>query len=347
MNMKHSILIFPVLALLAGACTNPLEIKFDQAPEVLILNAMLRTDDTVHFALLSRGLVDEVVPVPDAQLRCYVNGALVAEGKHIQQESELYTSRYEFPAKIQPGDEVRLEAVKGSLRASAKVQAPQAAPLVAVDTAYVYDSPYFSSMAMRCRLQLQDLPDQDNWYRLSVLYETDRTDTYHYYDDFQRHFINFGFKEDPILLDGYSKDPGKRNDITGLVTGDELSNVYCSFRDDSFADGPAEVEIHLPMLRNSLHFVQEIFDHETYTFEPNHVTMIASLKFTLLTISKEEYDYLTQINKSLYNSLDLGPFEEPIHVPSNVEGGFGFVSVEAASTQVITLPLEEGYPFFY
>ena len=345
--MKKTLPILAFLALFAGACTNPLETGFYQAPEVIILNAMLRTDDTVHFALVSRGLADDVLPAPDAQLRCFVNGTLVSEGTFSPYESSTYASRFNFQASIQPGDEVRLEAVDGSLRASATVTAPEAAPIVAVDTAYVKDSPYYTPEAMRCRLRLQDLPGQDNWYRLVVMNEKNRTDSLHYYDYREQQFVNFGFMEDPILRDGYLRDSDKGNDIMQLFAGISIPNAYCTFKDVSFADSSAEVEIHLKDPGNSVYAVDKSYDPETQAFVPNRVTLTVSLRFTLLTITKEEYDYLTQLNKSLYSSLDLGPLEEPVHIPGNVEGGLGFVSVASASTLVLTMPLEEGNPYIF
>ena len=343
--MKKTLPIISFLALLAGACTNPLEIDFYQAPEVIILNAMLRTDDTVHFALVSRGQIDEVLPAPNAQLRCFVNGTLVAEGTCIPQEKELHTSRFEFPAKIKPGDEVRLEAVDGSLRASATVTAPEAAPLVSVDTAYVKDGHYSHSDGIRCKLQLQDLPDQDNWYRLSVRYERERFKNIFDDGDYRQDPLNFGFLEDPILRDGYQAEAERPNDFTRLFSG-TTSNAYCSFKDEPFADGSAEVEIQLPLVNNSHYSTYTFYDYETQTYVSHTIVMTAKLKFTLLTITKEEYDYLAQLNKSLHRSLDLGVLEEPVHIPGNVEGGHGFVSVASASTQVITLPLIEGSTYF-
>ena len=345
--MKKTLPILAFLALIAGACTNPLETGFYQAPEVIILNAMLRTDDTVHFALVSRGLTDDVLPAPDALLRCFVNGTPVSEGTYSPGNSYTYASRFDFPARIQPGDEVRLEAVDGSLRASATVTAPEAASIVAVDTAYVKDSPYYTPEAMRCRLRIQDLPGQDNWYRLVVMNEKSRTDSLHLYDYSQQRFVNFGFMEDPILQDGYSKDSDKGNNITQLFAGIGLPNAYCSFKDVSFADSSAEVEIHLKDPGNSAYYVANDYDMRTHSMVPNRIILTSSLKFTLLTITKEEYDYLTQLNKSLHSSLDLGTLQEPIHIPGNVEGGHGFVSVASASTLVLTMPLGEGNPYIF
>jgi len=327
--MKKTLPILTALALIAGACTNPLETRFEQDPELIILNAMFRTDDSIHVAWLSRGLIDDVLPLPDAQLRCYINGELAEEGVLVPQDEYYYASRYEFTSRIQPGDEVRLEAVNGSLRASATATAPQAAQLVAVDTTYLDFSPYFKEITypgpIACNLKLQDLPGQSNWYRLSVLYEeydSDR-DWSGLKETWEQHYVNFGFLQDPILSDSSRPDQGDRVTFMYLL-GDGESNTYCFFQDTPFADTTADVEIHVPDFGRG--FFNETQHHRL------------SLKFALLTIPEEEYDYLLQVKKSLYDSSDYGPLREPVHVPGNVNGGLGFFSVESASTITLRLP---------
>jgi hypothetical protein len=326
--MTKALPIFTALALIAGACTNPLETRFDQDPETIILNAMFRTDEPVHVAWLSRGLVNDIQPLPDAQLRCYINGELVEEGVLVPQDEYYYASKYEFSSKIQPGDEVRLEAVDGSLRASTSVTAPRAAQLVSVDTTYLL-SPYLDqNPAIACKLKLQDLPDQANWYRLSVLYEEYENDR-DWYDgrilkeEWERKLVDFAFLQDPILADSSRPDQGNRvSFMYFLGSGD--SNTYCFFQDTPFADTTADVEIHVPNFGHGF-------------FSQTQLQRL-SLEFTLLTIPEEEYNYLIQVQKSLYDSTDYGALREPIHVPGNVEGGLGFFTVESASTLTVQLP---------
>jgi len=340
--MKKTYLIFPVLALLSGACTNPLEPKFDQDAEMIVLNAMLRTDDTVHVAWLSLSQVDAVERLDDAQLRCYVNGQFVAEGKPAalaQYERVEYSSKYSFRADIHPGDEVRVEASKGLLKASATARAPQAATLVSVDTSYIKESPYFKpdeQPLMSCKLKLQDLPGQPNWYRLSLHHDSDE-DSYFYHEK-RRYATRFGFLQDPVLQDGKAPKPKEGHGLDALLPQLDQPHTYCIFRDKPFADGTAEVEIHTPNCYNSFRGTRWVQD--TLTYKPTEVEVyhLMSLEFAFLTITEEEYDYLVQLDKSLHGNNDMGVFQEPVHIPSNVEGGMGFFSVAAASKYTLLFP---------
>ena len=77
--MKKNLAILPLLALLAGACTNPLDYQSGQSASVLVMNAMLRTDETTHVIWLSNSTVDKLFVVEDAELTCYINDEFVAK----------------------------------------------------------------------------------------------------------------------------------------------------------------------------------------------------------------------------------------------------------------------------
>ena len=326
--MKKILTIFPVLTLLAGACTNPLEPSFHQDPEIIILNGMLRDDDTLHVIWLSQGMLKEILPLHGAQLHCYINGELAAEGEYLdpgQYNKEVNASKYQLAMRLHPGDVVRLDVEKGALRASATATVPQPATPVAVDTVHVEESPYFIKEntghgALSCKLRIQDLPGQPNWFRLLSYYHSEVHRPYAEYVIHNQ--IGFGFLLDPILQDGYLPVAEKMNDLTNLFSGFSTPNMYCSFKDAAFADGSEEVEIHIP----DYHYRPYLHDDDEN-----------SLQFSLLTISEEEYGYLTQLNKSLYNDMDLGVLQEPVHVPTNVEGGLGFFSIASVKTLVFPL----------
>lgn len=324
--MKKSIFIFPVLALLAGACTNDLEISFDQEPELLVMNAMLRTDESFHSVLLSLSRADKVIALKSAQVDCYVNGELVASGKGNSDDYPEYTTAsYYIEAEFHPGDEIRLEARKDALHASATVTVPQPATIVAVDTVHLARSPYFAHdknpAALGCRLHLQDFPGQPSWFRLEAVFH----EVFYQYDypySSQKR-IDFGFEQDPILLDGHQAQQGG-NSFSKLFESMNTRNIFLTFRDTAFADGIGEPEIHIPY--------SELDD--LYSFNPD-VPREKDIQFYLYTISQEEYDYLAQVAKS--RSTDMGVLAEPTHIPSNVEGGLGFVSVSAVSKLVLRL----------
>ena len=324
--MKKAIFIFPILALLAGACTNDLEISFNHEPELLVMNAMLRTDESFHSVLLSLSRADEAFALKGAQVDCYVNGELVAHGEgHPADYRESLVGQYTFNAEFHPGDEIRLEARKDALHASATVTVPQPATIVAVDTVSLARSPYFAHgknpAALGCRLHLQDFPGQPNWFRLEAVFHEVFYPHGYPYD--RQELINFGFEQDPILLDGHLAQQGG-NSFSELFDSMNTRNIFLTFRDTAFADGIGEPEIHIPY--------SELDD--LYSFDPD-VRKEKDIQFHLFTISQEEYDYLAQVAKS--RATDMGVLAEPVHIPSNVEGGLGFVSVSAVSKLVLRL----------
>ncbi|MBP5625817.1 MAG: DUF4249 domain-containing protein [Bacteroidales bacterium] len=338
--MKKILPILSVLGLLASSCVNPLEFRADQAPELLVMNAMLRTDMTEHSVWLSLSTVDDAMPLEEAALHCYLNGKPAAEGVYIPEKiDEFYysnhksfcASRYDFSLEIHPGDEVRLEATYGDLRASATVKVPQAASLAPVDTVRIERSLYYAYAgynvsSLGCNLHIQDQPGQDNWYRILATYDGKAFG----YEDGRRDIRNvwFEFTRDPILMDGNPTLQELDFSMAGVLTNLLSENIYCTFRDKPFADGRADVQI-------------EIFDGSVYdyyeAFEVDRSERDRHLYIDLLTITKEEYDYLNQLNNDVSHEAGGPLFQEPVHMPVNVEGGMGFVSVAAVSRQELVL----------
>ena len=328
--MKKHILLFTTLTLLASACQNQLDLGFEHDPECLVMNALLNTNDENHSVYMSLSRFEGTLEVEDAQLRCYINGTAVAEAEYVAPSYKpsyysLTNSQYRFTARIRPGDEVRLEATRGSLRASATVVVPQAAAITAVDTTFVEKSPYFTNRedgegALACRLKLQDIPGQSNCYRLVTYYDYSNR----FYDYTYREKIGFGYLQDPILKDRFVPEQKKGNDLAALFFMSR-PNSYCTFRDGDFADGTAEVEIHIP---------EQYYNAPAEPAPDNRITR--KFEYVLLSITQDEYDYLGQVDKSLNASSHLGRLEEPIRIPTNVEGGLGFVSVASAATLSLT-----------
>ena len=132
--MKKNLTTIALLALIAGACTNPLDYQAGQPESIIIMNASLRTDETVHTVWLCQGGITELSGINDAELTCYINDEFAAKAHLALTEDEkdyqddygyYYFARpYEFSAEIKPGDKVRLDASWYGLHASATTYAP-------------------------------------------------------------------------------------------------------------------------------------------------------------------------------------------------------------------------------
>ena len=360
--MRHLIPLSTTLLLLC-ACTNLLDYNSGEPAEVIIMNAMLMTDETEHTVNLNRGLIDRCEALDDADVTCYINGRLAAHAVPAKKQGAYYgnSSPYSFTAEIRPGDEIRLEAASGTMRASATVMVPQPATLVAVDTATVTDSPYshafagygygnygMNSMGFRkgrilsCKMTLKDRPGETNWYRIRNTVEIEQQDHYPDHPDYDqtralRRDWSFGFDLDPILSDGYQT---KEQDLDVFI--DPVYNNYCSFRDIRFADGEATVEIHLasPAWESWIPYASGQGSEEEnaiHTFQPKVI-----LRF--LTLSGEEFNYLSAINHAQSYGFDWNTLIEPVPFPSNVEGGLGLVTAASASDFTLEFPsyTEEG-----
>ena len=327
--MKKNILIIPVLSLLFAACEDPFIYVPREKGDTLIINALLRTDDTTHTVWLSRGLPGTSAKMEDAQLNCYINGLFMAKGELNSRAREPRSSQYLLPVKIQPGDEVRLEATCGTLRASATAVAPQPAKINLIKTASVqYKGDYQKKIGhyLACKLLLQDIPNEANCYRVEVVGST--TTTYgEYYEHYTApvgpvsHKIDFSFREDPILNGEYvnPNDEGLSGALDFFSSA--VFNGSCSFKDTDFADDSAEVTVYIPDEARRYKNYVDYYQKADYL----------RLQFSLLTISNEEYNYLDAINR--YKSLgNERPFYDPIPIPSNVEGGLGFFSIATASS---------------
>lgn len=335
--MKPRITILTA-ALLTGACTTPIDYQSGQEPELIIMNAFLRTDETEHTVWLSRGQLNDVNALPDATLDCYVNGTLTASG--VLQDTERYTENYHttacafrFSAKLQPGDEVRLEAASGELHASATVTAPLPARLAAVDTVSMDSDRYMHVLA--CHLQLEDRVGEANWYRLCAVLDgkkqsiSDTGETVR--NESGRNAVSFEFSNDPILNDGYrTQDDDRALAESGVTLGTGIYNRFCSFRDQAFADRTAEVDIQIPT--SSLHY------WGTYNAQPLRAFITRQLTLRLLTLSEETFSYLAALNAGAPQGYSWSILTEPVHIPSNVQDGLGFVSLSSASSVTLRLP---------
>lgn len=236
-----------------------------------------------------------------------------------------------FEATLSQGDEIRIEASWEELRASATVTVPPAVELVSLDTLSVDENPYSEGMrALECKLRMRDVPGQDNWMRLVVEQHCDVV-SHHGNDpsnDTLRTWFTLPatiyFDDDEVLRDCFhssrEQDALHQTDLNlPLVT-----NEYCIFTDREFRDSDYTADVYLN-------------DASIYTPYPAPwpTDVNSSLTFKLLTISQDDYLYHRDYTNEKHNILGTGTAAkilfEPVTYPVNVEGGLGFVCVQAVS----------------
>lgn len=338
--MKKNLTTIALLALIAGACTNPLDYQAGQPESIIIMNASLRTDETVHTVWLCQGGITELSGINDAELTCYINDEFAAKAHLALTEDEkdyqddygyYYFARpYEFSAEIKPGDKVRLDASWYGLHASATTYAPKAPMRVALDTVRtersVYSDPDAPSPALTCRMRLEDRPGEENWYRICVTFDAGMPAPEPGLEGEMVRWqgvMPFVYYKDKILNDGFqTPDDGE---FLNRV-GSPIYSQYCSFSDKAFAGTSAKVEFDIfegCMTRRWLTL--------DWTDEHPKSPTELRLKIDLLSLSREAYYQLNSLTLSQTSGLDWNLLYEPVSFPNNVEGGLGLVTVASVS----------------
>lgn len=350
----HLIIYIAIVTGLLAACENEIPYNPGTHEPQLILNALLDAGETENhvYLHLTRGFGIE--RLEEATLALYVNGK--AETTEAISPEELYENlkdkvdedvfesllksikfkKYRLTTPFHPGDRIRLEATAegGKYRASAEVTMPQPVESLHVDTCLAYLREYSGQRLYRqYKVTLQDRPGEKNHYRLDIWNDlTFRCQWYEYQESGDRVLIDTLVtinrekeiinREDVILTDGH---PGNYDDEDNELFP-TISNKYNIFTDHTFCDSHATLRVYTPLY------------HDKY---PNIACRYLYRKQTitvrLLSLTEAEYRYLKALNCLKDEDYDEN-LTEPICLPSNVEGGLGFVGACSEAKVTIEIP---------
>lgn len=350
--------------LTAASCTNTDYIDVDNVDPILVVNAQISTDNTTHTVFLSTSSLSQLQPVSGADVTVSVNGGAPFKAVEDKTDEEEYgnlynASKYKFDYSFAQGDRIDIDIKDNTgLTADASASVPKDPVIKKVeilhdvphktsdsifdwDTGYYYDpyydedSPYPSSAWHELRVTLQDIPSEDSFYRLDV------DIVYTLTDGEEVKTGAFGVSVDtssePVLSSASSSNGGL---LDALV---EESNRYNAFTDNVFKD--KEYTLKLFFRENQVSYARQyysVYDTEwtevevtdektgqTYTKYvpeplPDGVTYETKMRVRLYSISHEQYIYLKALGLD-----DIAIFfSEPISIPSNVNDGMGFVSID-------------------
>lgn len=355
---KLHLIIYIVAALLLTGCENEIPYNPGNRKPLIVMNALLDAGSTENFVYLHLSEGYNIGRVNQATLSLYVNGQLTEEpqpmtpqeiyeglseenyGKDVYEQiiKNIKFKKFRLRTNFHPGDRIRLEATaeEGEYRVSSEVIVPQPIQKIQVDTC-ISKILQWSSMRdyRKIEVTLHDLPDEKNYYRLDIqnnyrIYarypvpsldengkqKTDENgsllawykDTVFNYTD--RELIN---REDIILTDGHisHSDQDEENEMFPSI-----SNKYNIFTDNQFSNSSATLKVYTAF-------------HLDYLSGYDSVrSTLLSLTVRLLSISKEEYLYMKGLNCMDDDDYDT-TLMEPVSLPSNVQGGLGFVGVSA------------------
>lgn len=321
------IVLFTLFSLFS--CEEEIIVGVDKVDPYIIMNAQLHTDDTTHSIILMIGRRDATDPCSGADVRVYINDNVTVRAEEVEMEEIYEKSVYLFDAQIHPGDRVRIEAKARNMSAIADVTAPEAPIIENVNYSIKDESTAeneYEKTFYVLKTTVRDLPKK-SFYRCLIKAEYEivtESSTMTLLSDTNL----LDPTGEPLLTAGWGSD----DDEYSLSNLFSPQNTYSIFTDDSFADGKYSLNLKASKSWvNSPWFDAIDTNIDRATFKPTAIIKVYSMSFL-------QYKYII----SLYN-LDLFGYEvsviaEPVSLPSNVEGGLGFVTIESCSEYRVPLP---------
>ena len=350
--MKKTISIL-LLSFLVAGCYEEIIIPTADKDPVPVLNAQMNNLEEEHTIYLSISLLSRLDPFPGASVKVFVNGVLAAEATEVVEDDPWNRTAYAFRAEFKPGDEVRIEARKDAFSVSSTAIVPPAVPIEAVDTSSVRIS-YMgeASNYVQVRVRFNDLPGR-SWYGV----DNDYLDKWEYFDEEGEIIPEYTTIErpwtggmetdfDPVISEGAGKAGG--GDIAALLGA---TNYYHCFSDDPIQDQECTLRVllnpyafYLSEYRYGGNYVVlpsgEEVDWSTLMSLPCRVQR--TCRFRLRSLDFTQYRYLKALNNLETFGTEVSFLVEPTTLPSNVEGGLGFVGIETV-TEVVYARFEREY----
>ena len=350
--MKKSIYLF-LLSFLAVSCYEEVVIPVGDDEPVGVMNAQLNTLEKVHVIELSVSQKNDVQALPGADVRVFVNGTPATVADEIIPLNEDITyydgysshrgprvTEYTFEWDFRPGDVVRIEARKGEMVLSSTVTAPAAVPISSVDTSTVKMT-YMGETSTY--LQMKTVFNDDSSVSFYRVYGREVEDLT-YLDESGEPapgltsvnesvlWLETGF--DPIISEGAGKTGG--TDLGGLLKSE---NSYHCFADTPFSGEECTI-------RPLTHFypLSEVFYSSYYSPTESGVEWeeLKSMSqkvhrraaIQLRSLDFAQYHYIKALENLETFGTDMNFLVEPTTLPSNVEGGLGFVGMETVTEYV-------------
>ena len=354
--------------LFAASCTETEYIDVDNVDPVLVMNAQINTSNTSHLVMLSTSTLSQLLEVNGAKVNISVNGGTPITATEDNSEEEEYGyglnngTKYRFDCVFAPGDNVKIDVINGSNPSvDASVTVPKEPVIKKVevlhnvphtssdsmfDWGYGYggddyyqfdDNPYPYDSWHQLKITLQDIPGEDSYYRIDVEIETTFQDGEEIKTEVSG--VDLDTSSEPVLS---SATTSSNAGILDLLS--EESNPYNAFSDNVLKDKEYTLnlfyqELYAARSRHYYNYYEdiewtpvEVTDEatgQTYTkYEPSPLpegaTFSSRLRIKLYSISHDQYIYIKALGLT-----DMAMFfSEPISIPSNVNGGMGFVTID-------------------
>lgn len=353
----HLIIYMAIIATLLAACKNEIPYTPGTQKPQLIMNALLDVGKTENEVILHLGEGNSIGRLHEATLTLFVNGQVTETPQALTPE-EIYGNPSDYPegtiliyesiryklfrlaTPFHPGDHIRLEATaeNGKYHASAEVTVPEPIESLHVDTCLAYLRE--DNKMIPCRqykITLQDRPGEKNYYRLEIRNENSYRCLWkeHWQEENEalkdtlivdKQMSEIINREDVILTDGH---PGSYDDEENELFP-TISNKYNLFNDNTFRNSQATLKVYTSLYQSDYLINQWKHDYK-------QIYRAQAITVRLLTLTEAEYRYLKALN-----CLEDGNYDdslmEPVCLPSNVNGGLGFVGACSEASVILKIP---------
>lgn len=333
------------------SCYEEIIIPVGEKEPVLVMNAQMNSLEQYHHILLSSSYLSKVEPLHDADVQVFVNGSLVARPE--EAETSYQASWYGFEASFQPGDIVRITAGKDGRSVSAEVTVPSPVPIGSIDTSSVRMTFLDETTDyLQLKVRFRDLPGP-SWYGVAIQVREDweyrdssGTVIPEYSVSDVRHYLPLETGFDPVISEGAGKTVG--GDLASLLSAE---NTYHCFSDGAIADEECTLRVlcyphdfYMPEFHYGLTYPSTMTGEESEweTLSRLYRRVTRSCRFCLRSLDFSQYHYLKALENLETFGGEVSFLVEPTTLPSNVEGGLGFVGIEAV-TEVECARFEREY----
>lgn len=326
--MKKYIIIIPILLLLLTACTNEIPFDVKDTESKMVINALINTDRLENRIFISLTGKYDIETINDVSVNLYVNGVLKEMPECIADSgSNSKVKAFLVKSTFKPGDKVKIEASTkdGKYHAWGEETVPDRPSIIRIDTASVRMKNKYDSYSdfLRFKVTFKDIPNKDSYYRIIVENKKEFVYVIELLDKEKEEIItsydySFISREDVVLTDG--RPTSVDDEENGITT--TTSNTYGIFDDSRFLNSEYTMT------------VSQGNTYPSYYSSDNIKRESISVTVYLQCISKAEYYYLQALNRSIDNSDD-DILSEPVHLPTNINGGIGLLGFSTENSRTI------------
>lgn len=303
-----------IIALLAS-CENELPYYDNNLAPKLTMNAFIYADSLENEIHLSYTGIHQVAEVEDATIEVRVNGEL---------KETLYPP-FLLRTCFEHGDVIRLDArtADGKHHAWIEETVPHPVEIQQVDTIDVEKNPHpyrNPFKQLRIKVHFNDPKNEKNYYRIIIEQRATVTGTTFFGEDqtVTSKIYDLWPWDDIALTDGRPAT-SEELDTEGFI--ERIPNKYGVFNDNWFKDNKYTLNVQTSLTNQ----------YYNSNFVPEYLNIDIAVR--LLSITEAEYYYLSTLNMIDADILDEY-ISDPVRIPSNVNGGNGFVGISSENGKV-------------